>query len=199
MLGVSCGAETCPACWQSDCHTTCCSDSDCAEGCQVANEVETPLGTITTTVCDARGTGGFSVGLYGESECGQIGSPFFTYCASGFQWVTEMTMGIATACVCSAPCCSHADCTDGGADPDARCVSTSTGHTQCYSALIFEPLMGGALGDHCSDWDDCASGACHPDGYCTEPCCSEMNCPTGSRCVPTLGSGGSYANLCTIP
>ena len=188
---VPCGRAQCPACSNGQCRAQCCSDRDCDVGCQLA-VVRTPLGgEVATAVCDVR-TGG--AGLYQESECGEVGSAFLTYCSSGFQWIIRAFLDIPVACLCTAPCCSDQDCRADGREPNGQCVVGSSGTAMCYAPSVLGPLTGTrGFGEPCGRWSQCADGVCHPRGYCSRVCCPGSGCPAGATCEPH-SSGGETAN-----
>ena len=192
---VPCGEGQCPACMGMQCHQQCCSDSDCRRACQLA-VVRTPLsGAVATTVCDVRSTGR---GLYEMSDCAELDSTFLTFCSSGYQWVTESLFDVATACLCTAPCCRDEDCLAGGAEPAGRCVVASSGASVCYAPSVLGKISGTRqFGSPWQRWNQCTSGVCHPRGYCSQVCCPGGTCPGGALCEPHV-SGGQSANLCTL-
>lgn len=165
------------------CLASCCTDADCGGiAC-----VWTPTGAGPRAICDPLpfGFGRTGDGCFGDLDCrSRICVP-----AAG-------APGGAPG-VCADPCCVHEDCFGG-----TGCGRVAAFDGGRISGVIQAcvPIARGALADGspCGQETDCAGAECI-EGICTRPCCHDLDCGAGRRCLPRPTPEGIYARVCAVP
>ncbi len=144
-------------CEGARCIDTCCSHADCGAGmtCRISS---------SGNICRV------GDGLNYGSTCRDDDQ-----CASG------LCSSIASAKLCSEPCCSSSECGSfnvAGVRITLGCDYPSGSGSACVAGDFGLVATGGK----CSNGHDCRSGRCSA-GQCSDVCCTDADCPvTGWRC-----------------
>lgn len=161
------------------CLGGCCINADCPGGlCQW-----TPTGSGPRAICDPvpLGFGRTGDACFGELDC-----------------ASRVCVGAAAPGVCADPCCTHAQCPDGTGCGRIGAFGVGGQIEGVITACVPQARGPAPDGAACVDDAECAGGDCI-EGTCTRPCCADVDCGAGRRCLPRPTREGIFARVCAVP
>jgi len=163
---------------QNICTTDCTTDSDCGYGSICSVNYETGIMRAYCFLDPGLGLG--VIGDYCEGD---------NWCAFNICIAVDAYSG-----VCSAGCCSSADCPTGFA---CGRIQSGDPYAPGFAKGCFPASWSGTAlaGSGCNADGDCKSNLCL-DGVCSDLCCTDADCPGPMRCQTVVDADNLAFTIC---
>lgn len=212
-----------PATGVGECTRTCTSAGDCPAGFACSNaggtfvcvDIERPCAQCSTGVCLndlGQGMRGCTTTCRGPADCPRSLPGLEYTCSGGYCIPSSFVLGpdsMGSTCRFSgtANLCRSGVCVDGD-DGSQTCTQVCNERGTCGEGFACVPSGDGSggtvfvcqdagtidLGQPCTLGTQCVSGICDTTrNTCSRLCTDDRICPTGTRCVADVGSGGAFA------
>lgn len=212
-----------PATGVGECTRTCTSAGDCPAGFACSNaggtfvcvDIERPCAQCSTGVCLndlGQGMRGCTTTCRGPADCPRSLPGLEYTCSGGYCIPSNFVLGpdsMGSTCRFSgtANLCRSGVCVDGD-DGSQTCTQVCNERGTCGEGFACVPSGDGSggtvfvcqdagtidLGQPCTLGTQCVSGICDTTrNACSRLCTDDRICPTGTRCVADVGSGGAFA------